>query len=284
MNRLIALLTVLLKVIAADECIEQVVAIFSGGYSRNELNILTKDKHFIVKKYQINNPPFLNLYYDTVEVLPVNRQLSDQFASIIDIDYFDHKYYVLKRKIRSIKLMRLDLETGQTSDEYILTDPDALHLKSFVIDANHCLFYFQLAGKTVVKNYSFILNEEKIELQRVEGEPKEFRFEFDKVASLNSNELGYAFLRDLDLYLSSKPTLDGDQTSYRYQAINVNRLTNCLSTLCTLKRIDGFIHFDDPNANRSKHAAVLVNNNYFFVSDIININGDSCISRDFYTG
>lgn len=274
MNQLIVLFVVLcFKVIAADDCIDQVIAIFAGGYSDNQLNILTKDKHFAVKKIQINNLPYLNLRYDTIEV---SGKLSEQFASIIDIDYYQHQYYALKRGQQKVKLVRLDLETGRTSDERILTDPDALQVKSFVITGSYVLFYFQLADRTVMKNYSFVLNDDKIDLQRMEGEPKEFRFEFSKVAYLDSKggDLKYAFLRDLDLHLSKEPTVDDTETLDRSLLINVNRLTKCLSTLCSFKRIDGFLHFDNHDGDKSKHAAVVVNNNYFFVPDIININGD----------
>ena len=278
MYQLITLLAVLfVKMIAADDCISQVIAIFSGGYSGNELNILTKSQHFIVKKFQITNPPFLNLYYDTVEASPVSRQLSEQFASIIDIDHFQHKCYALKKEHKTVKLVKLDLETGQTFEEHTLTDPDVAHLKSFVILPGYFSFYFQLGDKAVVKNYSFILNEEKIQLHRIEGEQKEFQFDFNRVAYVptkNSN-LRYAFLRDLDLYLSKEPILKGNQTLDRYNVINVNRLTNCRSTLCAFKRIDGFLYYNDSSEDKSRHTAVMVNNNYFFASDIININGDS---------
>lgn len=276
MNSLLVLLTILwFKRSAADECIRQVVAIFSAGYSGNELNILTKDKHFIIKKVQIHNPPFLNLNYDTIEVFEVNRRLSEQFDSIIDIDYFRKINYALKREHKTVRLVRLDLDTGQMLDEGTLNDPDAQYLKSFVIADGQFSFYFHLGNKMWQKNYRFFLDEERIALQ-LDGEQREFQFNFSKVAYLNStgSDLKYAFLRDLDLYLTNQSTIDANQPPNRYNVINVNRLTNCLATLCTFKKIDGFIHYADPDGDRSRHA-VLVNNNYFFVPDIININGES---------
>lgn len=273
---LLVLLGILwLKQAATDDCIGDVIAIFSTGFWDDELNIVTKHKHFIVMKYRVHPPPFLNMYYDEIKVLEFSARVSEVLQSIIDIDYAQNRYYALKREHKEVKLVRLDLDTGQMYDEQTLNDPDAMHVTSFVMGHGHISFYFHLGDHMLMKNYTFFLNEEKLDLQHDPAAEVSFRFEFSKVTYLNAtnSSLPYGFLHEQDLYLTDGLTIDAHETSDSYHVINLNRLTNCLATLCAVKKIDGFIHLPKPEQDKSRIAAVLVNNNYFFVSNIIDING-----------
>ena len=283
--KLIELLVILLQVKcvlqSSEHCINDIKAIFSGRH--DTLHIVTNEKYYIFNQLKFARLPYFNLHYESMNVHKIGKRIKEQIDRIVDIDFYDEYLFAIRADYDELQMMQIDIVNDSISSDTItdLKEHNLVDLKSFVFWNDKLIFYTGQGADVKAEHFRFDYQEGSSSatvrpIKRLR-QKNTFVFELDKVAHLNSGvrsleRLTFIFVHGLKLYLTKDFRLQ-EHESPRV-ILDVNRLTNCPKNLCYTQEISGIWFLGKDNRSNDHHA-IIVNNNYFLVPNIVFMNGKS---------
>lgn len=266
---LIILFAIKIRIIFCLDCINNIRGIFSTNKNR-DLHIVSDDSYFIIDKLSVARSSFYNLKYESIKFHKLGKNIKDQLKFIVDFDFYEESIYAIKKEPKRFKLLKLDIVNDKIRSESNLQDLN--NLKSFAFVDEKVYAYFQDEKRIKFKSFKFYFEDDILHLDVINYQ-NETDNTFDKVGRIyvehghDRNESNLIFTKRLYIHFDHNPLANSPLFNYE---LNINRFTNCLRVLCDSEKINGiwFVEF-----NGTKNHAIIINNNYFLVNDLFNING-----------